>query len=425
MSSRLTSQVSLRSTEGHTGRALGRRASFWTAGAVAALALWTSAAPSVSYPLYAAEWHLTPTTTNAIFAIYPIVLVVVLVVFGDLSDHIGRRASIVLGLVAMLVGVLLFAVAPGVGWVFAGRAFMGLGVGLSLSPASAAMVDFSPPGQVARASSITTAATATGLALATLAGGALVQYAPSPLHLNYWLLAVIVSAVLGLAWFLPRHVAGEDPQPWRLRGLTIPRGLRGIFATSALAVTAAYTLGSVVLAMGAQIAHQLVGSDNVLVTGAVLSVSAVVIGAVAIVSRRLPSRVLIAGGTVASILGLGLLTLSAATHSLPTFLAASALTGAGYSLNFLGGLTLVNTFAPARHRAGMLSSVFVIAYLMQGATALLLGASATASGLEVALDLGSPAIAVVCVAALVLVLTLARPARVVPAQETTPQEPVS
>ena len=130
--------------------------------------------------------------------------------------------------------------------------------------------------------------------------------------------------MLALAWFLPRHVVGENSQPWRLRGLTIPRGLRGIFATSALAVTAAYSLGSVVLAMGAQIAHQLVGSDNVAVTGAILSISAVVIGVVAIVSRRLPARVLIAGGTAASIVGLGLLTLSAVTHSLATFLAASA-----------------------------------------------------------------------------------------------------
>lgn len=401
----------------------GVRASFWTAAAVAALALWTSAAPSVVYPLYASEWQLTPTTTNAIFAIYPIVLVVVLVVFGDLSDHIGRRASIVLGLVAMLIGVLLFSVAPGVGWVFVGRALMGLGVGLSLSPASAAMVEFSPPGQVARASAITTAATATGLALATLAGGALVQYAPAPLHLTYALLAVIVAVVLGLAWFLPRHVAAEGTASWRLRGLTVPRGLRGVFAAAAVAVTAAYTLGSVVLAMGAQIARQLVGSDNVLVTGAMLSVSAVVIGVVAVVSRRLPPRTLVIGGAAASIVGLGLLTLSAATHSLATFLAASALTGAGYSLNFLAGLTLVNTFAPTRHRAGMLSSVFVVAYLMQGLTALLLGASATASGLEVALDLGSPAIGLICLTALVLVLTLARSARGVPATEPVVKHP--
>lgn len=394
-------------------RTLSRRASFWTAAAVAALALWTSAAPSVSYPLYAAEWHLTPATTNAIFAVYPVVLVVVLVVFGDLSDHIGRRASIVLGLSAMLVGAVLFAVAPAVGWVFAGRALMGLGVGLSLSPASAAMVEHSEPSRVGRAGSITTASTATGMALATLVGGALVQYAPAPLHLPYVVLAVAVALVLGLAWFLPRPVAGSDVSPWRPRGLTVPRGLRGVFSTSAVAVTAAYALGSVVLAMGAQIARQLVGASNVLVTGGVLSVSAVAIGVVALLARRLPARVLVAGGTVASVVGLGLLTAAAATHSLPLFLVASALGGAGYSLNFLGGLTLVNAFAPARHRAGMLSSVLVVAYLLQGVTALLLGASATVSGLQVALDLGTPAISLVCVAALVLVLTLARPARAV------------
>ncbi len=387
-------------------RTLGRRASFWTAAAVAALALWTSGAPSVSYPLYAAEWHLTPTTTNAIFAVYPIVLVIVLVVLGDLSDHIGRRASIVLGLTAMLVGVLLFALAPHVAWVFVGRAFMGLGVGLSLSPASAAMVDFSRPGQVARASSVTTAATATGLALATLVGGALVQYAPYPLHLDYWVLAVIVAGVLVLAWFLPRHLANEDAKPWRPRGLTVPRGLRGTFATAVLAVSAAYALGSVVLAMGAQIARQLVGSTNVLVTGALLSVSAVVIGVVAVVSRRVPARWLIASGTVASIAGLGLLTLAATAHSLPLFFAGMVLGGAGYSFNFLGGLTLVNTHAPATHRAGMLSSVFVVAYLVQGATALLLGAAATSSGLAFALDVGTPAIALVCVGALVLALVV-------------------
>lgn len=396
-------------TPAGTGRTLGRRASFWTAAAVAALALWTSGAPSVSYPLYAARWHLTPTATNAIFAVYPIVLVVVLVVLGDLSDHIGRRASIVLGLGATLVGVVLFALAPSVVWVFVGRAFMGLGVGLSLSPASAAMVDLSRPDQVGRTSSITTAATATGLALATLVGGALVQYAPDPLHLDYWVLAVIVTGVLVLAWFLPRHVAPEDPRPWRLRGLTVPRGLGGTFATAVLAVSAAYALGSVVLAMGAQIARQLVGSTNVLVTGALLSVSAVVIGVVAIVARRVPARLLVAGGTVGSVLGLGLMTLSAGTHSLGLFFASSALAGAGYSLNFLGGLTLVNTHAPATHRAGMLSSVFVLAYLAQGAAALLLGAAATSSGLTAALELGSPAIALVCVAALVLALVLRRP----------------
>ena len=38
--------------------ALSERAGFWTAASVAGLALWASGAPTVVYPLYAEEWHL-------------------------------------------------------------------------------------------------------------------------------------------------------------------------------------------------------------------------------------------------------------------------------------------------------------------------------------------------------------------------------
>jgi hypothetical protein len=65
------------------------------------------------------------------------------------------------------------------------------------------------------------------------------------------------------------------------------------------------------------------------------------------------------------------------------FLAAAVAMGAGYSLLFLGGIGLIRANAPARYRAGTLSAVYLIAYLMQGVTALLLGAVATASGLKI------------------------------------------
>ncbi|MGY3263089.1 MFS transporter [Frigoribacterium sp. 2355] len=160
------------------------RLAFWTCASVLALALWTSGAATPVYPLYATDWQLTPFVTTAIFAVYPLVLVVVLLVFGSLSDTIGRRASILLGVSASIVGVLLFALAPDVGWVLVGRAFMGLGVGLSLSPATAAMIDIAGPVNSARTGAISTASTAVGLVFATLLGGALVQYAPEPLHLT-------------------------------------------------------------------------------------------------------------------------------------------------------------------------------------------------------------------------------------------------
>src|SRR5258708_487906 len=62
-------------------------------------------------------------------------------------------------------------VAPSVVWLFAGRALMGVGVGLTAGPSTAAMVEFSAEGQSRRAASITAAAQAFGFAAALLLGG--------------------------------------------------------------------------------------------------------------------------------------------------------------------------------------------------------------------------------------------------------------
>src|SRR5580692_1034433 len=102
---------------------LGRRASLVVSTGVAGHTLWASAAPALAYRLYAQEWHLTHTATTGIFAVFPIAVVAMLVGFGGISDKIGRRAAMLLGLGASLAGTVLFSIAPNVWWVIAGRAF--------------------------------------------------------------------------------------------------------------------------------------------------------------------------------------------------------------------------------------------------------------------------------------------------------------
>lgn len=381
---------------------LSPRASFWTAALVAGLTLWASGAPTIVYPLYAQEWSLSPAVTTAIFAAYPAVLIPVLIVFGNLSDYIGRRAAILIGLTALTVGSAAFGLAPDLAWVFVGRGLMGVGVGLALSPATAAMIEFGGPSRAHRASSTTTAATASGLALATLVGGALVQYAPQPAHLTFWVLTVATIAVGALAWFFPRHTPDEAQGRWRPRALTIPAGARREFAAGALGVSTAYAMGALFLALGAQIATQLIRSDNVLVDGAAISISAVMIGVVAILSRPLPARLSLRFGPVALALGLGSLIASGAAHSLPLFIVASVLSGAGYSLMFAGGLGMITASAPAHHRGAVISAAYVIGYVLQAVTALGLGLITTASGLLTAIEIGAPLIVALGVAALVL-----------------------
>jgi MFS family permease len=381
---------------------LSPRAAFWTAALVAGLALWASGAPTVVYPLYAAQWNLSPAVTTAIFAAYPVALIPTLVIFGNLSDFIGRRAAILIGLLALAIGSAVFGVAPDLGWVFAGRILMGIGVGLALSPATAAMIEFGGPGRAHRASSTTTAATATGLALATLVGGALVQYAPQPAHLTFWVLTAATVVIGAIAWFFPRHTPDEAAGRWRPRTLVVPAGARRPFAAGTLGISTAYAMGAVFLALGAQIARQLIHSDNALVDGAVISISAVMIGVVAIVSRPLPARIALLLGPIGLAVGLGSLIASGAQHSLALFVVASLFSGAGYSLLFSGGLGMITGSAPAHHRGAVISAAYVIGYVVQAVAALGLGAIATGFGLLTAIEVGAPFLVALAIAALIL-----------------------
>ena len=114
--------------------------------------------------------------------------------------------------------------------------------------------------------SITTVAQAGGFAAALLLGGALTQYAPWPTRLSFWVLAALLALLFAATWFLPRSV-GAAGGGWRPRAPVVPKGVRRAFALAAFAMMTAYTHGVLVLSLGGQVAHDLVGSPNAFVDG--------------------------------------------------------------------------------------------------------------------------------------------------------------
>jgi MFS family permease len=286
---------------------LGRHASLSVSAGVVSHTLWTSAAPALTYGLYAQEWHLTHRVTAAIFAVYPIFVVVTLVGFGGISDQIGRRATMLAGLFASLAGALLFAVAPDVWWVFGGRALMGIGVGLAASPSTAAILEFTSPERAKRAALVTMVAQAIGFAAALLLGGALTEYGPWPTRLCFWILAVLLLILLTGTWFLPRHAAGGVVGRWRSRMPSVPKEVRRVFAVSSTAMMAAYTFGVLVLSLGGQVEHDLIGSANAFLNSAVLSLFPIAMGAIGIIARTLSPRVALIVGALVSGLAMVLL----------------------------------------------------------------------------------------------------------------------
>lgn len=388
---------------------LSRRGTFLVAALVVALALWASGAPSMVYPVYVSEWALSPVVITSIFAVYPVSLVIVLVIFGSISDYVGRRRMLLIGVAVIAAGILVFALASSVGWLFVGRVLQGIGVGLAMSPASATLVDFAGPGGARSASTVNTIAAASGLSLATIVGGALVEYAPLPAHLTFWVLFALAALLLIAVSFMPAHTRDESRGRWRPRAVSVPRGIRVPFTVGTLAIVAGFAMGALFLSLGSQIAKDLIHTRNAFIAGLVISVSALVMIGIAFVARSITPRLAIMAGGVSTAAGLLLVLPAAIFASLPVFVASSLLAGAGYGLLFSGGLSIISQNAPAHHRAGTLSASYLVSYTAQGLTAVGVGVSATALGLESALDLWAPLIAALCLVASGVAFAALRP----------------
>jgi hypothetical protein len=102
--------------------ALPRAAGFWLVAGVLFLMLVASAAASPLYSVYQAQWRFSATTLTTVFAIYVLALLLTLLVFGSLSDYLGRRGVIAVALAAGAGACGLFLAAHGVGLLFAARA---------------------------------------------------------------------------------------------------------------------------------------------------------------------------------------------------------------------------------------------------------------------------------------------------------------
>jgi len=174
---------------------------------------------------------------------------------------------------------------------------------------------------------------------------------------------------------------------------------------SSSAMMAAYTYGVLVLSLGGQVEHDLIGSPNALLNGAVLSLFPITFGVVGIIARTLSPRVSLALGALVSCLGMALLVLAVDVRALLIYLLATTAAGGAYSLLFVGGLQVITAAAPARRRGGIFAALYLLGYLSMGALALLLGAVATARGLGPAVDLGAAAIVLMNLATLALVST--------------------
>ena len=90
---------------------LSKSAAFRVTVAMMVLFTYASAVATPLYGVYQARWGFSAATLTAVFAIYMLFLLATLLVFGSLSDHIGRRPLIIAAIAVNVAAFVLFLVA--------------------------------------------------------------------------------------------------------------------------------------------------------------------------------------------------------------------------------------------------------------------------------------------------------------------------
>ncbi len=320
--------------------------------------LMASNLPTPLYAVYRHEFGFSAVELTLIFATYSIFLVVSLLLFGQLSDRLGRRRVIAVGLTGGAVSLALFALANGTPWLFAARAVQGIATGLMTAAAAAALVEFQASGHHGRAAVATVLGNNGGSGAGPLLAGVLAQWAPDPLVLCYLVgIGCIVFAVLGV-------LSIRDPvQPsgqWRPQRPSVPAAIRVRFARASLSGASVWAVGALFLSVVPSYAAELLQTSDLALLGAItaLMLASSCLAQIALLRFDMTPRNAQAGGLAAMVGGVILLVLAFPLHSLEAVIASALLAGLGLGVALFGAQKEINLLAP-RDRRGEVTAAFI------------------------------------------------------------------
>jgi MFS family permease len=318
--------------------------------------------PTPLYGLYRQRFGFSELTITVIFATYASGVIAALLLFGRLSDQIGRRRVLLPALVLSGLSAAAFLLANGLALLIAGRVLSGLAAGIFTGTATATIVGLANPERRARATLVAAVANIGGLGCGPLLAGMLSQWAPSPLRFTFWVhLALLVPAAVGI-YAMPEPVPPMRHPRLRPQAPRIPRELRAVFVRAALAAFA----GSAVLGLFTAVAPAFLGQLGVMNRAEVgLVVFAVFAASLAgqALLELVDEPVAMVGGCLSLIGGMAVLALGLAFSSLALLVLGGLVAGAGQGMTFRAGLAAVNAGAPAARRAEVASSYFIVLYV--------------------------------------------------------------
>ncbi|HEY1832408.1 MAG TPA: MFS transporter [Acidimicrobiales bacterium] len=339
--------------------------------------LAASSAPTPLYASYQKAWGFSALTITVIFGVYALAFLSALLTVGRVSDHIGRRPVLFVGIAAQILALVIFVDAHSVAALLAARIVQGLAAGTAIGAIGAGMLDINQTrGAVANAT-----APGLGSGSGVLVSSFAVQWLPAPTRLVYIVIAgVMVVQAFGV-YLLP-ETSPRAPGAWRsiIPQLEVPAQTRRPMMAATPVLFAVWALAGFYGSLGPSLIDHLVGSASVVEGGLGLGILALIGAVTTYVLRATPASQVMLTGTTTLMAGVAVVLFSLWVGSAALFFVGTAVAGIGFGAGFQGGIRLVAPLAHPDQRAGVLSVLFTVSYLGLGIPAVLAGLAVVHGG---------------------------------------------
>lgn len=343
--------------------------------------------PIPLFSLYQEQLDLSPGMVTFIFGIYALTIIPTSLVAGQLSDHIGRKKILILGMVMSVVGTACFAFAEGIFTILLSRFFQGLSVGLFNGVAVATMIETHPSHDKTFCAFVSSIAMSVGNALGPLFAGVVAESfmhsTRMPFFIHFFLL---VPCLVGLVTI---NETLKEKRSGRLYIPHIPIEIRSSFYLASFTSILVWAVIGLFLTVLPTYLFTFTGTRSIIVSGLIvfLALGSSTVAQVVLRKLSLSTFSVTLIGIISALSCLTGLAILNWVPSLPILIICTILAGCGHGPAFVGSLSLINEIAPETVRGNVISVFYAMSYLGVSGPLLGLGWSAQWIGLFPAVNL--------------------------------------
>lgn len=356
--------------------------------------------PTPLYGEYKLTYHLADWSITGIYAVYAAGIVLALIFLNGLSDWVGRRGALWVGLMVFIVADLLFITWSSEVGLYVARVVSGVAAGIYVGTATVAAVEVARDSMKAHAATYATAANVLGLGLGPVVSGVIVQFSSRP-DISVYLLhivLIVISAIL-LAWVPETHHrrrSGGFVLP------AMPSNQRVRFTGAALVGLGGLAAFGLLAGLTQAFLKNIAGVESPLATGLAVGLAFIVSGATQLLLKSVPIRRGLTVGSWVLIAGLVALVAAIPLSAVWLYFVGAAICGVGQGLTMSRSVGTVNTITGERERMSVMNMFFAQVYLGAGVPIVILGVAVTYGDFFLSAVVFAIVVAVITVSGLVM-----------------------